>query len=103
MTLTPPRFAQGGRQSRRQRYAVVVRLDLRGHGASQVPPESSTLDMARLMADVEELLVHPGVEACHVVGNSGEGYIAQNLAMKAPEKVKSLMLFGSTAGLRKRG
>jgi pimeloyl-ACP methyl ester carboxylesterase len=82
------------------RHYRVVRLDLRGHGASQVPPESSALDMARLVADVEELLAHLRVEACHIVGNSAGGYIAQNLAMKSPEKVRSLMLFGSTAGLR---
>ena len=82
------------------RHYRVVRLDLRGHGASDVPPESSRLDMDRLVADVTELLAHLGVEACHIVGNSAGGYIAQNLAMKSPEKVKSLMLFGSTPGLR---
>jgi pimeloyl-ACP methyl ester carboxylesterase len=82
------------------RHYRVVRLDLRGHGASQVPPESSALDMDRLVADVSELLAHLGVKACHIVGNSAGGYIAQNLAMTSPEKVKSLMLFGSTAGLR---
>ncbi len=82
------------------RHYRVVRLDLRGHGASQVPPESSRLDMDRLVADVSELLAHLGVKACHIVGNSAGGYIAQNLAMTSPETVKSLMLFGSTAGLR---
>ena len=82
------------------RHYRVVRLDLRGHGASQVPPASSPLDMARLVADVEELLAHLGIGSCHIVGNSAGGYIAQNLAMKSPAKVTSLMLFGSTAGLR---
>ena len=77
-----------------------MRLDLRGHGASDVPPESSKLDMDRLVADVEELLDHLGVRSCHIVGNSAGGYIAQNLAMKSPDRVKSLMLFGSTAGLK---
>jgi pimeloyl-ACP methyl ester carboxylesterase len=82
------------------RHYRVVRLDLRGHGASEVPPATSALDMDRLVADVSELLDHLGVKACHIVGNSAGGYIAQNLAMTSPEKVKSLMLFGSTAGLR---
>lgn len=82
------------------RHYRVVRLDLRGHGASQVPPASSPLDMDRLVADVSELLEHLGVGSSHIVGNSAGGYIAQNLAMSEPEKVKSLMLFGSTAGLR---
>jgi 3-oxoadipate enol-lactonase len=82
------------------RHYRIVRLDLRGHGASDVPPEPSKLDMDRLVADVEELLAHLDVGACHIVGNSAGGYIAQNLAMKSPAKVKSLMLFGSTAGLK---
>ena len=34
------------------------------------------------------------------VGNSAGGYVAQNLAMSAPERVQSLMLFGSTPGLK---
>jgi 3-oxoadipate enol-lactonase len=82
------------------RHYRVVRLDLRGHGASEVPPASSPLNMVRLVADVAELLDHLGVKSCHIVGNSAGGYIAQNLAMKSPDKVKSLMLFGSTAGLK---
>src|SRR5215813_4914506 len=82
------------------RHYRVVRLDLRGHGASQVPHPSSPFDMDRLVADVEELLAHLGVKSCHIVGNSAGGYIAQNLAMTNPDKVESLMLFGSTAGLR---
>ena len=82
------------------RHYRVVRLDLRGHGASDVPPQSSKLDMDRLVADVSELLAHLGVKSCHIVGNSAGGYIAQNLAMTSPDKVKSLMLFGSTAGLK---
>ena len=36
----------------------------------------------------------------HVVGNSAGGYLAQNLAMASPERVRSLMLFGSTPGLK---
>ncbi len=82
------------------RHYRVVRMDLRGHGCSQVPPASLLLDMDRLVADVEELLAHLGETSVHIVGNSAGGYIAQNLAMKSPDKVKSLMLFGSTAGLR---
>ncbi len=83
------------------RHYRVVRLDLRGHGASEIPPESSALNMDRLVLDVEELLAHLGeTSSVHIVGNSAGGYIAQNLALKGPGKVKSLMLFGSTAGLR---
>jgi 3-oxoadipate enol-lactonase len=60
------------------RHYRVVRMDLRGHGASAVPP----------------------AEPAHIVGNSAGGYIGQQLAMNSPERVKSLMLFGSTPGLK---
>src|SRR5947207_5690301 len=39
----------------------VVRLDLRGHGGSQVPPPDQPLALERLVADVVELLDHLGV------------------------------------------
>ena len=78
----------------------VVRLDLRGHGNSQVPPPAQPLGLDRLVADVVELLDHLGVEKAHVVGNSAGGYLGQQLAMNFPARLRSLALFGSTPGLR---
>jgi pimeloyl-ACP methyl ester carboxylesterase len=77
----------------------VVRLDLRGHGASQVPADQ-TLTLERLVTDVVELLDHLGLGATHVVGNSAGGYLGQQLAMNRPERVTSLSLYGSTPGLK---
>jgi 3-oxoadipate enol-lactonase len=82
------------------RHYRVVRMDLRGHGASQVPPAEPPLSMARLVADTRELLDHLGCARPHIVGNSAGGYVAQQLAMASPERVASLMLFGSTPGLK---
>jgi 3-oxoadipate enol-lactonase len=83
------------------RHYRVVRLDLRGHGETQVPPADSPLTIDRLVQDVRELLSHIGAaEPVHVVGNSAGGYIGQQLAMQSPELVRSLILFGSTPGLR---
>jgi len=78
----------------------VVRLDLRGHGSSQVPPAERPLALDRLVADVAELLDHLGVESAHLVGNSAGGYLGQQMAMTRPARVKSLALFGSTPGLK---
>jgi len=78
----------------------VVRLDLRDHGASQVPPAAEALTLERLTRDVEELLDHLGCGAAHIVGNSAGGYLGQQLAMTRPQRVKSLSLFGSTPGLK---
>jgi 3-oxoadipate enol-lactonase len=82
------------------RHYRVVRMDLRGHGDSQVPPADSPLNMDRLVQDVRELLSHLKCGAVHIVGNSAGGYVAQNLAMQSPDLVRSLMLFGSTPGLK---
>jgi len=78
----------------------VVRLDLRGHGRSQVPSADQPLTLDRLGLDVAELLDHLGEGEAHVVGNSAGGYLGQQLAMTRPERVKSLCLFGSTPGLK---
>jgi 3-oxoadipate enol-lactonase len=85
---------------RLSRHYRVVRMDLRGHGASSVPAADSPLTMARLVRDTAELLDHLALRSVHIVGNSAGGYIAQNLAMTSPERVRSLMLFGSTPGLK---
>jgi len=82
------------------RHYRVVRLDLRGHGKSATPPPDSAFDMDRLVGDALELMDLLRCKSAHVVGNSAGGYIGQNLAMDHPERVKSLILFGSTPGLR---
>ena len=78
----------------------VVRLDLRGHGSSQVPPPEQPLSLDRLVSDVAELLDHLGCADAHIVGNSAGGYLGQQLAMRVPARVRSLSLFGSTPGLK---
>jgi pimeloyl-ACP methyl ester carboxylesterase len=85
---------------RLSRHYRVVRMDLRGHGQSQVPPAEAPLTMKRLVDDTVELLDHLGCAHVHIVGNSAGGYVAQNLAMTSPQRVRSLMLFGSTPGLK---
>jgi pimeloyl-ACP methyl ester carboxylesterase len=82
------------------RHFRVVRLDLRGHGLSQVPPAETPLTIDRLVQDARELLDHVGAGPVHVVGNSAGGYIAQQLAMQSPERIRNLILFGSTPGLK---
>jgi len=82
-----------------RRYRVV-RLDLRGHGASEVPPAQEPLTLDRLVTDVVDLLDHLGCRKAHIVGNSAGGYLGQQLAMRWPEYVASLSLFGSTPGLK---
>jgi len=81
-------------------YYRVVRMDLRGHGSSEVPPAERALTLDRLVRDVTELMDHLSCANAHIVGNSAGGYLGQQLAMNHSERVRSLMLFGSTPGLK---
>lgn len=82
-----------------RRYRVV-RMDLRGHGASQIPTPEQPFSLAHLMGDAVELLERLGIDSAHVVGNSAGGYVAQRLAIEHPARVKTLALYGSTPGLK---
>jgi 3-oxoadipate enol-lactonase len=82
------------------RHYRVVRMDLRGHGGSEIPPADRELTLERLVGDVAELMDHLDCNSAHLVGNSAGGYLTQQLAMNRPERVRSLMLFGSTPGLK---
>jgi 3-oxoadipate enol-lactonase len=78
----------------------VVRMDLRGHGDSEIPPTERPLTLERLVHDVVELMNHLDLADAHIVGNSAGGYLGQQLAMRHGDRVRSLMLFGSTPGLK---
>ena len=78
----------------------VVRLDSRGHGASQVPPPDVPHSKERLSKDVLELLDTLGLEKVHIIGGSAGGYTGQLLAIDHPQRVQSLILFSSTPGFK---
>jgi 3-oxoadipate enol-lactonase len=68
----------------------VLRPDLRGHGASDVPPGPYTIEgMAR---DVLAALDALGVNTLAVAGLSIGGMVAQSLAAQAPGRVTALVL-----------
>jgi pimeloyl-ACP methyl ester carboxylesterase len=66
----------------------AVRLDLRGFGESDRPPEG-TLDP---VGDVLGTLDHLGVTACHLVGSSFGAGVAVEVALTRPGMVRSLLL-----------
>lgn len=82
------------------RHFRVVRMDMRGHGRSDVPPPHLPLTRERLTQDLLELQDHLGVEKAHFLGTAGGGYLAQWLAIAHPERVLSIMLFASKPGLK---
>jgi len=78
----------------------VVRMELRGHGASQMPAPEQDFSLALLVSDALELLDRLSVKSALVVGNSAGGYVAQQLAIHHGARVKTLALYGSTPGLK---
>jgi pimeloyl-ACP methyl ester carboxylesterase len=82
------------------RHFRVVRMDLRGHGGSQMPAPDQPFSLDQLVDDAAQLLDVVRCDAAHVVGNSAGGYVAQQLAIRHPGRVGSLALYGSTPGLK---
>ena len=78
----------------------VVRMDLRGHGESSVPRADQQLTLARLTQDVLELLDHLQVNKAHLIGVSGGGYLAQQIAIHHPARAMSILLFASRPGFK---
>ena len=71
----------------------TLRLDLRGHGASDSPPPPYA--MGTLIRDVERLMTHFGLKDAVVLGAGEGGLIAQGLAVKRLDLVRALVLTGS--------
>ncbi len=75
-------------------FKLIV-FDNRDSGKSSLCKENySTEDMAQ---DTIGLMDHLGIERAHLLGTSMGGMIAQQVAIKAPERVNSLILAGTTS------
>jgi 3-oxoadipate enol-lactonase len=71
-------------------YLRCITFDNRGVGASSSPPGPYTME--QMAADALAVLDDAGIERAHVLGISMGGAIAQHVALKAPERVRSLVL-----------
>jgi pimeloyl-ACP methyl ester carboxylesterase len=67
-------------------------LDNRGHGRSQAPADPEAFSVERMADDVEALAAQVGFERFHLLGHSMGGAIAQEIALRSPEKLLSLIL-----------
>lgn len=69
----------------------VVTFDNRGVGETDLPPEP-VYTMAQLADDAAALLRHLRIARAHVLGASMGGAVAQELALRHPRLVRSLVL-----------
>ncbi|MGV8953858.1 MAG: 3-oxoadipate enol-lactonase [Cypionkella sp.] len=73
----------------------VLRFDLRGHGASDVP--APPYSMGALIRDAERVMTHFGMRDAVVVGLSLGGLVAQGLAVKRLDLVRGMVLSNTAA------
>lgn len=73
----------------------LLRMDLRGHGSSDVPP--APYAMGTLIRDVERLIDHFALKETVLIGVSLGGLIAQGLAVKRLDLVRALVLSNTAA------
>lgn len=76
----------------------VVAFDQRGHGRADKPTHGYDLDS--LAADVEGFMDAVDLRSAVLVGSSSGGYVAQQLAVRAPDRVEGLVLVGSPRSLQ---
>ena len=87
------------------RELLVIAYDFRGNGDSDDPP--APCSMATFVDDTLALLDSLGVDRTHVYGQSFGGMVAQEIALTAPERVRTLILactdMGPSRAVRSEG
>ena len=78
-----------------ERFSVIT-FDYPGSG--RAGPAVAPLSIPGLAAHAVRLLDHLGVRSTHVFGMSMGGLVAQELAIRFPERVRRLVLAGTTPG-----
>lgn len=84
-----------GLLSRLPKSLRVLRIDLRGHGASDVP--APPYAMGALIRDAERLMDHFAIKDAAVLRVSLGGLVAQGLAVKRLDLVRALILSNTAA------
>lgn len=78
-----------------KRYFRVITFDNRGVGGSSRLPGPITIEA--MVSDTLALLDHLGIDRAHVLGYSLGGIVAQEIAIRYPERVNKLILASTVA------
>lgn len=77
----------------------VIMLDSLGHGASDAPPQVESYRMESAAADIIDLLDQLDIKRTHLLGYSMGGRLALYMALRYPERLRSLILESASPGL----
>jgi 2-succinyl-6-hydroxy-2,4-cyclohexadiene-1-carboxylate synthase len=77
----------------------AVRVDLIGHGKSDVPPDPSRYTMARAVEDLEALLHHLHIDTFGLIGYSLGGRVALHLALEAVDRMWAAVFESASPGI----
>jgi len=91
MDMWDPRFLD----NLSAKYKVVI-FDNRGMGNTTAPP--GNFSIAQFANDTAGLMAALGIEKAHVLGWSMGSFVAQELAIRYPEKVNKLILYAGDCG-----
>lgn len=83
-------------QSLSQHYRCIA-IDLWGHGDSKSIP-ATTRNLLDVAQHIESALAELNIEQYHIIGHGCGGAIAAEMVLKAPAKVKSLVMINAFIG-----
>ena len=78
----------------------AIAIDQRGHGDAERPTVGYSLEC--LAEDVETFMNAAGISSAVLLGSSSGGYVAQQVAIRSPNRVAGLVLVGSPRTLQGR-
>lgn len=78
-------------------FTTLIRYDIRGHGLSDWSVEDYSLDA--LLSDLEAVIEAQGLDRFALMGMSGYSPVAIAYALRHPERVTRLVLYGGWAGI----